>query len=115
MWIGAKGVGVFNLDGGKLSQVRDPVFDYLLEDPRCLLVDREGRLWVGAGDDSVLYRQGGNWQHYRFPRHLARHYVCTLAEDASGTVWAGSVSEGLFQFKRGKLVAVNSRAKRVIG
>ena len=29
-------------------------------------------------------------------------------EDPDGTVWAGSVSEGLFQFKHGKLVAVNA-------
>ncbi|HWD19048.1 MAG TPA: two-component regulator propeller domain-containing protein, partial [Verrucomicrobiae bacterium] len=29
-------------------------------------------------------------------------------EDSDGTVWAGSVSEGLFQFKRGKLVAINA-------
>jgi ligand-binding sensor domain-containing protein len=34
--------------------------------------------------------------------------VSALAEDPDGTVWAGSVSEGLFQFKHGKLVAVNA-------
>jgi signal transduction histidine kinase/ligand-binding sensor domain-containing protein len=108
LWIGAKGAGLFSLRGGELLQVHDPVFDNLLQDPHCVLVDHEGRIWVGAGDDSVLCREGEQWRRYRFPRHLARHYVSTLAEDPEGTVWAGSVSEGLFQFKHGKLVAVNA-------
>jgi signal transduction histidine kinase/ligand-binding sensor domain-containing protein len=108
MWIGVKGAGVFSLQGGELLQVHDPVFGNLLQDPHCLLVDHEGRIWVGAGDDSVLYREGEQWRRYRFPRHLARHYVSALAEDPDGTVWAGSVSEGLFQFKHGKQVAVNA-------
>ena len=108
VWIGAKGAGLFELRGGELFQVRDPDFDYLLQDPHCVLVDHEGRIWVGAGDDSVLYREAGHWRPYRLPRHLARHYVSALAEDPDGTVWAGSVSEGLFQFKHGKLVAINA-------
>jgi ligand-binding sensor domain-containing protein/signal transduction histidine kinase len=108
LWIGAKGAGLLTLRGGQLFLVDDPDFDYLLQDPHCLLVDHEGRIWVGAGDDSVLYREAGHWRLYRLPRHLARHYVSALAEDPDGTVWAGSVSEGLFQFKHGKLVAVNA-------
>ncbi|HEY3860317.1 MAG TPA: two-component regulator propeller domain-containing protein [Verrucomicrobiae bacterium] len=108
LWIGAKGAGLFSWRAGALERVRDPVFDTLLEDPHCLLADHEGRLWAGAGDDSVLYREGSQWRRHQFPRHLARHFISTLAEDPDGTVWAGSVSEGLFQFKHGKLVAVNA-------
>jgi signal transduction histidine kinase/ligand-binding sensor domain-containing protein len=108
IWIGAKGAGLFGLRGGQLLQVHDPIFENLLKDPHCLLVDHEGRLWVGAGEDSVLYRKGEQWQRYRLPRHLARNYISSLAEGTDGTVWAGSVSEGLFQFKHGKLVAFNA-------
>ncbi len=108
IWIGAKGAGLFTLRGGKISQVHDAVFENLLQDAHCLMVDHEGRTWVGAGDDSVLYQEGQQWRRYRFPRHLARHYISALVEDPDGTVWAGSVSEGLFQFKHGKLVAVNA-------
>ena len=42
------------------------------------------------------------------PRHLATHYISALAEEPDGTVWAGSAGEGLFQFKSGKLVAINA-------
>jgi ligand-binding sensor domain-containing protein/signal transduction histidine kinase len=108
LWIGAKGAGLFSLRDGRLEQVRDRVFDEMLKEPHCLLVDHEGRLWVGAGQDSVLYREKEQWRLNRFPRHLAQHYISALAEDPDGTVWAGSVSEGLFEFQHGKLVAVNA-------
>jgi ligand-binding sensor domain-containing protein/signal transduction histidine kinase len=108
MWIGAKGAGLFGLAGRQLSPVHDPVFDNLLKNPHCVLVDHEGRLWVGAGDDSVLCHEGNQWRVYRLPHHLARPWVSALAEDPDGTVWASSESEGLFQFKHGKLMAVNA-------
>jgi signal transduction histidine kinase/ligand-binding sensor domain-containing protein len=108
IWIGTRGAGLFNLRAGQLSQVHDPVFENLLQDPHCLLVDHEGRLWVGAGEDSVLNCKGKQWQRYRLPRHLARNYISALAESPDDTVWAGSVSAGLFQFKHGKLVALNA-------
>ncbi len=108
-WIGVKGEGVFRMQDGSVKKWSDETF---LSDPHCLLVDREHRLWVGAGQDSIFYQDlsipENPWRHYRFPRHLARHYMSALAEDTEGTVWAGSVSEGLFQFKHGKLVAVNA-------
>jgi signal transduction histidine kinase/ligand-binding sensor domain-containing protein len=104
MWIGSKGAGVFRMRGGKLAALRDTGYDPLLRDPRCLLVDHEGRIWVGVGDGSVLCREGSQWRLY----HLARHYISVLAEDAEGTVWAGSGSEGLFHFRHGKLVAINA-------
>ena len=56
----------------------------------------------------MLCRDGDQWRRYRIPRHLARPYVSALAEEPDGTVWAGSVSEGLFQFKEGKLAAINA-------
>ena len=55
----------------------------------------------------MLRRVGEQWHRYRIPRHLARPYVSALAEEPDGTVWAGSVSEGLFHFKGGKLTAIN--------
>ncbi|MDB6109970.1 MAG: hypothetical protein JWR69_1720, partial [Pedosphaera sp.] len=108
LWLGAAGAGIFQFVAGKIIPVTDPAVDGLLQDPHCLLVDQAGRLWLGAGDDFVLCREGDQWHRYRIPRHLARPYVSTLVEEPDGTVWAGSVSEGLFQFKEGKLVAINA-------
>ena len=40
------------------------------------------------------------------PIALQTRLLRVLAEEPDGTVWAGSVSEGLFQFKEGKLVEI---------
>jgi ligand-binding sensor domain-containing protein/signal transduction histidine kinase len=108
MLVGVSGAGIFSYQGNKFVQLRDVALDSLLQDTHCLLVDKQGRIWIGAGDDFVLCRDGNQWRRFGIPRHLATHYISTLAEAPDGTVWAGSVGEGLFEFKAGKLVAVNA-------
>ena len=108
MWVGVSGVGVFRQTDSKFIALADASVEGLLKDPHCLLEDKAGRLWVGAGDDVVLCREGNQWHRYRIPRHLARPYISALAEEPDGTVWAGSVSEGLFRFKQGRLTAINA-------
>jgi signal transduction histidine kinase/ligand-binding sensor domain-containing protein len=108
LWLGATGAGVFRLREGKFIALTNAAVDGYLQDPHCLLQDKASRIWLGAGDDFVLCRDGDQWRRYRIPRHLARPYVSALAEEPDGTVWAGSVSEGLFQFKEGKLAAISA-------
>jgi signal transduction histidine kinase/ligand-binding sensor domain-containing protein len=108
LWLGTAGAGIFRLVEGKFTALTDSAVEGLLQDPHCLLEDKAGRIWVGAGDDFVLCRDGDQWRRYRIPRHLAKPFVSALAEEPDGTVWAGSVSEGLFQFKEGRLAAVNA-------
>jgi signal transduction histidine kinase/ligand-binding sensor domain-containing protein len=108
LWLGATGAGVFRLQQGRFVALADTSVEGLLRDPHCLLEDKAGRIWVGAGDDFVLCREGDQWRRYRIPRHLARPFVSALVEEPDGTVWAGSVSEGLLQFKEGKLTAINA-------
>ncbi len=108
IWLGVTGAGVFHWQEGRFAPVSDASVEALLENPHCLLEDKAGRIWVGAGDDFVLCRDGAQWRRYRVPRHLARPYVSALAEEADGTVWAGSVSEGLLWFKEGKLGIINA-------
>jgi ligand-binding sensor domain-containing protein/signal transduction histidine kinase len=108
IWLGATGAGVFRFADGQFLPVTEPSLESLLLDPHCLLADADGRVWIGAGDDFVLCREGDQWRRYRLPRHLARPYITSLVEEPDGTVWAGSVSEGLFQFQAGKLAAINA-------
>jgi ligand-binding sensor domain-containing protein/signal transduction histidine kinase len=108
MWLGATGAGVFHFSGGRFVRVTESAVESLLLEPHCLLVDKAGRLWVGAGDDYVLCLENTDWRRFRISRHLARPHISALAEEPDGTVWAGSVSEGLFRFKSGKLLPVNA-------
>ncbi|MGA2176435.1 MAG: two-component regulator propeller domain-containing protein [Verrucomicrobiota bacterium] len=108
LWIAVTGAGVFRFTGTRLLAVTNELVDALLRDAHCLLLDHAGRLWVGAGDDYVLCREGEKWRRTEIVRHLARPYVSALVEEPNGTVWAGSVSEGLFGFKSGEPLAPNA-------
>ena len=108
MWVGAAGTGIFSFQGDKFTQLRDPVLDSLLQEPHCVLVDRQGRIWIGAADEFVLCRDGDQWRRFSIPRRFATRHISALAEEPDGTVWAGSLGEGLFEFKDGKLVVANA-------
>jgi ligand-binding sensor domain-containing protein/signal transduction histidine kinase len=110
MWIGARGAGVFHFLAGKFKPVTDEAADDLLKDPHAVLVDQSVRLWIAAGDDFVLCREGQQWRRFRIARHLARPYVSALAEEPDGTVWAGSMSEGLVVFAGGKIETITASA-----
>lgn len=108
IWLAAKDLGVFQFQAGRFTLVTNTSLGRLLEDVHCLLVDTRDRLWVGAGDEFVLCRDGDQWSRHRIPRHLEKPFIHALAETPDGTVWAGSVSEGLFAFKDSKIKAVNA-------
>jgi ligand-binding sensor domain-containing protein/signal transduction histidine kinase len=108
MWVGASGTGIFEFKAGAFTRSEDASVEELLRDPHCLLVDRTGRVLVGAGGDSLLCRDQGQWRRFRIPRHTPRGYIRALAEEPDGTVWAGSGGEGLFQFKEGSLIGINA-------
>jgi ligand-binding sensor domain-containing protein/signal transduction histidine kinase len=110
MWIAVKGAGVFEYDGASLTKVTDRSVQSLLEDAHCLLVDRKGRLWVGAADEFIIYRENGRWYSHRVHPHRGRPYISSLAETPDGTVWAASVGEGLVQFKDKTFEPVDARS-----
>jgi signal transduction histidine kinase/streptogramin lyase len=108
MWVGAAGAGIFSYQKNQFVQLQDPSVGHLLQDPHCLVVDQKGRIWIGAGDSFVLCRDGDQWLRFGMPRHMGTPYVNSLVEGPDETVWAGSKGEGLFEFKAGKLVAINA-------
>lgn len=108
MWLGATDAGVFEFRDGKFIPLEESAVKELLQDPHCLMINKTGQIWIGAGDDFVLCRDGNEWRPYQIPRHLARSYVSSLVEEPDGTVWAGSTSEGLFEFSNRKMTAVNA-------
>ena len=106
IWVGVKGMGVFQFVNDNFVPLNGDSTEELLRDSHCLLVDQTGRMWIGAGEDSVLCHDGDHWHRYRIPRNQAKSHVNALAEELDGTVWAGSAGGGLLQFKDGKPTAV---------
>ena len=106
MWVCVKNRGVFRLEEGTFVQIPDTGPEHLLASAHCILIDNKERIWIGAGDDFVLCRDGDRWLRYQLPHHQGTPYVTALAEEQDGSVWAGSVSEGLFHFREGRLSPV---------
>jgi len=105
MWIGVEGLGIFQFANDTLIPLSADAPDDLL-DTHCVLVDKAGRIWIGAGEDFVLCRDGDRWHRYRLPRNQLKSHISVLAEEADGTVWAGSAGGGLFEFKDDKVISV---------
>jgi signal transduction histidine kinase len=106
MWIAATGAGVFKFANNTLIPAKGESVDESLKSPHCVLVDQAGRLWVAASEDLILCQDGGRWTRHRLPHNQAKSFISTLAEEADGTIWAGSVGGGLLQFKDGAFAPV---------
>jgi diguanylate cyclase (GGDEF)-like protein len=92
LWIGtAKGAARF--ENGKVVAVpRLPGFP---SGVRQIFEDRTGRLWVGGGEGLAW------WDGAAFhvdPRFAKAHVMC-VSEDADGTLWFGTWSQGLFRLR----------------
>jgi ligand-binding sensor domain-containing protein/signal transduction histidine kinase len=106
MLVATKSAGIFRYGGNNLTAVECPIENEASKNPHCLLADRFGRLWIGAGDDIILCQDGNQWQRYKVPRHLAKPFINSLAEDSEGTIWAGSAGGGLLRVREGRVTAI---------
>jgi len=81
----------------------------ITNNPRCVLVDHQDRIWVGLREKQVMCCANGTWTTFGtnegFPPVVTYH----LAESADGTVWAGSWNEGLYYLKNGRFHALQKK------
>lgn len=110
IWAGVRGDGIFRIDKDGFARVSDPSVASLLQDPHCLLVDRQDRLWAGVSDEFVVCHEGARWNVTHIHPHEGKPYITSLAETPDGSVWAGSLGEGLFQLKGSQAEAMNARS-----
>ncbi len=110
MFAAVSGIGLFRLQNGSWVALSEPSINSLLQDTHCVLIDQKGRTWVGAANEFVLCEEEGQWRRYRMPRHGNSSRVTALAEEPDGTIWAASEGEGLFQFKGGRMTAIDSNS-----
>lgn len=103
LWIGTH-AGLVRYDSRTFKVFRhDPSHPESLpaNDVSALLVDREGRLWVGGeGTGLNLYQpEDGGFQHWlHAPRQadsLSANDVMAITQDANGAIWVGVYAGGL--------------------
>jgi len=105
MWLVLQGTEVFQFNQDHFQSITGDSAKDWMTNIHGLLVDATGRVWLAAGEDAVLCRDGEGWHHYRIPKRITGSRVKALAEEPEGTIWAGGAG-GLFLFSNGKFSAV---------
>lgn len=99
MWVSSALGGLMSYSNGCLTSCQGPV-GYENFFAECLYEDREGRLWVGIGNGTVLCRhKNGHWHVYNENDGLPFALVTSMTEDNNGTIWAGSLDDGLYRLQ----------------
>jgi signal transduction histidine kinase/ligand-binding sensor domain-containing protein len=104
IWVAVASVGVFKFEGERFVPAPSFTEETLLKSARCLLMDGSGRMWLGAGEDSLLCFAESGWKRYTLPPAQAKSPINSLVEESEGTIWAGLASGGLLQFRDGRFL-----------
>ncbi len=99
LWVGTENAGVARI--GQDGTTRFGVAEGFEGAARALLERADGALWI-AGDRGLFVLSGGRARPYPLAGHSG-DLLQALAEDRSGTLWIGTVSDGLLALTDGKL------------
>jgi signal transduction histidine kinase/streptogramin lyase len=102
VWAGTSGQGLFRLENGNFVPVPPavPVGQKIF----CLAPARDGKVFAG-GENGLASFDGQRWNYFSVNNGLGGSAVRAVAEDANGTVWIGTESDGLFTLRDGKIAA----------
>jgi ligand-binding sensor domain-containing protein/signal transduction histidine kinase len=100
LWISAGLEDLFRFEGGKLEP--SPVAVHAV---KSILVDREGRVWLGRKDGLDCWADGklGEWTPFNGPLSTP---VRAVAEDTRGIIWIGADDGNIYHFDGGQLQAL---------
>ncbi|HVV72219.1 MAG TPA: two-component regulator propeller domain-containing protein, partial [Verrucomicrobiae bacterium] len=106
MWVATLSDGLFRFEHNQLTESTGPAGNERIL-AYCLLEDSRSNLWASIGNGTVLCRRPDkSWQRYGETNGLPFAYVTCLTEDHDGTVWAGSLDDGLYRLERGRFEAI---------
>jgi ligand-binding sensor domain-containing protein len=106
IWIAGGTHGLFQFDHKKFIPVpgppeKNPILAH------CLLEDQSSNLWVSIGNGAILRRNpAGDWKIYDESNGVPYVYISCLTQEANGTIWAGSLDNGVYRFAGDHFTAV---------
>ena len=74
---------------------------------RVLTEDKQGSLWIGCNDGSILRITGDALAEVRPPDSKVTQPIWSLLAEADGTVWVGTFRGGLLRFRDGKFTRLS--------
>jgi ligand-binding sensor domain-containing protein len=107
LWFGTAENGVMRYDGRKVTLFE---FDSMSSnglshnDAGNLMLDRDGRIWVGTwgGGANIYQPKTGRFQHFSHDPlridSLSSNRIQSLFHDQSGSIWLGSYDHGLSRY-----------------
>ena len=90
IWIGSYG-GLIRYDGKTFERMDSTKG---VASVVSLFVDSSDRLWIGTNDSGLALMENGEFRMWGADDGLNSPYVCTIAEDSSGTIYVGT-TEGV--------------------
>ena len=84
---------------GETNSVADGETGTITNNPRCVIVDSRNRVWAGLRERKILCGENGVWTTYGTNEGFPEVVTYRLAETSDGTIWAGSLNEGLYYFQ----------------
>ncbi|MGO9588216.1 MAG: two-component regulator propeller domain-containing protein [Limisphaerales bacterium] len=101
VWVGTMDEGLFQFQTNHFQPAAGA--EILGQHIFALFEDRAGQLWVGAQNGLARW-SGQDWKIYTTLDGLSENIVRAIAEDAEGSLWIGTESQGLNFFKAGKFI-----------
>jgi signal transduction histidine kinase/ligand-binding sensor domain-containing protein len=102
LWIGTTG-GLVRFDGVHFTTFDRQNTPALHENSIfCLMVSRDGALWIGTEGGGLARYAQGQFRSWTTREGLSNDFVRSLAEDATGNIWAGT-DNGLLRLDSGKV------------
>jgi PAS domain S-box-containing protein len=87
--LGTYGGGLARLENNSLSRVLDHEGRGLPSYVQCLLIDRQGRTWLGSDKGGLRVREGDRWANIATHRFSGASSIRAIFEDGTGRVWVG--------------------------
>lgn len=105
VWVAVTGLGLLRWDGTACSATTNfPGAPTAA--PARMVRDRSGRIWAGTVG-AVYCLEADGWKTFGSDEGLPRVSITSLGEGADGSIWAGTIDEGLFYLRNGKFQRVS--------